>query len=42
MEKKKLKDNTFKIFLLNNFKEITLIPITKKKYKAQNITQILK
>ena len=30
MEKKKLKNNTFKIFLLNNFKEIKLIPITKK------------
>ena len=30
IEKKKLKNNTFKIFLLNNFKEIKLIPITKK------------
>ena len=30
MEKKKLKNNTFKIFLLNNFKEIKLIPITSR------------
>ena len=30
MEKKKLKNNTFKIFLLNNFREITLNPIAKK------------
>ena len=30
IEKKKLKNKTFKIFLSNNFKEIKLIPITKK------------